>query len=89
MPAGPDPGIHTRSGLDHYEVLIWSRPRLLVAGRLSSATSDQDVQLQAELASARGMTPDKIDVLLFDQRNHKPRGSRRKLLIESVRELGP
>jgi hypothetical protein len=73
--------------LDHYEVLIWSRPRLLVTGRLCSATSDQDMQVQVELASARGMTSDKIDVLLFEQRHHKPRRNRHKLVIESVREL--
>ncbi|HUB40874.1 MAG TPA: hypothetical protein VMA72_18650 [Streptosporangiaceae bacterium] len=80
--------LHDRK-LDHYEVLIWSHPRLLVAGRLSSATSDLDVQLQAELASARGLAPDKIDVMLFDQRNHKPRKNRYKLALESVRELAP
>jgi hypothetical protein len=74
--------------LDHYEVLIWSRPHLLVAGRLCSATSDENMQAQAEPASARGIPPDKIDVLLYDQRNHKPRRSRHKLRIESVRELG-
>ncbi len=80
--------LHDRK-LDHYEVLIWSHPRLLVAGPLSSATSDLDVQLQADLASARGMAPDKIDIMLFDQRNHKPRKHRHKLVIEFVRELVP
>jgi hypothetical protein len=75
--------------VDHYEVLIWSHPRLLVAGPLSNATSDRDMQLQADLASARGIAPDKIDLMLFDQRNHKPRKNRYKLVIKSVRELAP
>src|SRR5262249_53159606 len=63
-------------GIDRYEVLIWSQPRVLVVGRLSPATSDQDVQVQSKLAAVRGMEPDKIDYLLFDQRHHKPRKNR-------------
>jgi hypothetical protein len=60
---------------------------LVVAGRLSPAASDQDVRVQAELVSARGMTPDKIDVMLFDQRSHKPRKIRHKPVIKSMGEL--
>lgn len=72
--------------LDRYEVLIWSQPRVLVVGRLSSATSEQDVGLASKLAAAMGWEPGKIDYMLFDQRHHKPRKNRHKLLIESVRE---
>lgn len=72
--------------LDRYEVLIWSQPRVLVTGRLSPAISDEDMELQAKLAAAQGMEPGKIDYMLFDQRNHKPRRNHYKLLIESARE---
>jgi len=44
--------------LDRYEVLIWRRPRLLVTGRLSSASRDLDAPDQIKLASARGMAPE-------------------------------
>jgi len=71
--------------LDRYEVLIWSQPRVLVVGRLSPATSDEDAEVQGKLAAAQGMEPDKIDYVLFDQRHHKPRKNRHKLLIETVR----
>jgi hypothetical protein len=74
--------------LDRFEVLIWSQPRVLVVGRLPSATSDHDAQVAAELAAARGMEPDQIDYLLFDQRNRKPRKNRHKLLIETMRTEG-
>ena len=71
---------------DRYEVLIWSQPRLLVVGRLSPATSDEDAGTQRKLAAAQGMDADTIDNLLFDRRNHKPRKNRHKLVIESVSE---
>ena len=72
--------------LDRYEVLIWSQPRVLVVGRLSSATSDEDVSMTRKLAAAKGWKAEEIDSMLLDQRNRKPRKNRHKLLIESVRE---
>ena len=73
--------------LDRYEVLIWSQPRVLVVGRLSSATSDKDVGLEIKLLAAQGWEAEKIDYMLFDRRHHRPRTNRHKLLIESVREV--
>jgi hypothetical protein len=78
--------LHGRT-LSRYEVLIWSLPRVIAAGRLLPATSDEDATVQAKLAAAQGMNPGEIDYLLFDQRHHKPRANRHKLLIESAREV--
>jgi hypothetical protein len=69
---------------DRYEVLIWAQPRVLVVGRLSPATSEPDIHIQRALATAQGMEAEKIDYMLFDQRHHKPRKNRHKLLIDSV-----
>ena len=74
--------------LAHYEVLIWSQPHVIATGRLLPASSDEDVQTDAELARARGWNPADIKLMLFDRRTNKPRKNRYKLIVESLRE-GP
>ena len=73
--------------LDRYEVLIWSQPRVVVTGRLSSATSAADIATARRLAIDRGQDPAKVDYMLFDQRDHKHRKNRHKLIVESMHEL--
>ncbi len=71
---------------DQYEVLVWSQPRLIVTGRLSPATSDADVEMARRLLLSQGWDADRADYTLFDQRNHRPRRNRYKLVIAAVRE---
>ena len=63
----------TGRDLGRYEVLIWSQPRVVVTGRLSPATSAADIEAARQLAIDRGQDAAKVDYMLFDQRNHKPR----------------
>jgi len=77
--------LHGRD-LNQYEVLIWSRPRVLMTGRLSPATSPSDIERQRELATGDGLDGARIEVLLFDQRHHKPRKNRHKLQVASLTE---
>ncbi len=69
--------------LDRYEVLVWSQPRVVIVGRLLPASQD-DLEIEIRLASQR-FKPAEVDYMLFDQRNHKPRKNRYKLIIDSVR----
>jgi hypothetical protein len=75
-----------RRDLERYEVLVWSRPRVIAMGRLSAATSDEDAQIQTELARATDLNAAQIKVMLFDGRNNKPRKNRYKLVLETLRE---
>jgi hypothetical protein len=73
--------------LNRYEVLIWSRPpRMVVAGRLLPATSDDDAAAQVRLALARGFTGEQADLMIFDQRNHRPRRVLYKLVVAAGHE---
>ncbi len=55
----------------------------MIVGRLLRASED-DVEVMIRIAS-RYMDPAKVDYVLFDQRNHKLRKNRYKLLLESAR----
>ncbi|HXQ44304.1 MAG TPA: hypothetical protein VN816_06670 [Acidimicrobiales bacterium] len=70
--------------LAHFQVLIWSQPRLLVTGELSPATSAEDLTIQRALAEYRGMALDKAEYMLLDQRTKKPRKIRYKLVIQEL-----
>jgi hypothetical protein len=68
---------------DRYELLVWSQPRVVIVGRLLPASED-DLEAMIRLAS-RTMDSAAVDYMLFDQRNHKLRKNRHKLIIDSVR----
>jgi len=71
--------------LDAYSVLIWSNPRVIATGRLSSAANEADAASQYRALVSRGWEPDKAAYSLYDARSHKPRKNRFKLLISSLR----
>ena len=75
-----------RRDLERYEVLVWTQPRIIATGRLSAATSDEDARIQTELARATDLSAAQIKLMLFDGRNHKPRKTRYKLVLEALRE---
>jgi hypothetical protein len=71
-----------RRDLERYEVLTWdTAQRMVITGRLLPAHSEEDGSAQARLALAQGMDPAKVDFMLFDQRTHKPRRTRYKLIV--------
>ena len=72
--------------LERYEVLVWSRPRIIAIGRLSTATSDEDSRIQTVLARSTDLNAAQIKLMLFDGRNNKPRKNRYKLVLETLRE---
>ena len=70
--------------LSQYEVLIWSRPRVVVRGELEPASSGADTATQLSLARAAGLDEDKARYMLLDQRTQKARRTRYKLIIRDI-----
>jgi hypothetical protein len=75
--------------LSCYEVLIWSRPRVLVRGELQSARSDEDTATQLSLARASGLDDDAARYMLLDQRTQKARRTRYKLVVRDIALADP
>lgn len=69
------------------QVLIWSRPRVLLTGELRQATSEADAALQLALAERDGMPKDKAEFMLLDQRTKKARRTRYKLVVHEMRAI--
>jgi hypothetical protein len=69
---------------NEFRILIRSKPRVLVAGDLLPATSDDDFAIQLSLALGSGVADEKARYMLLDQRTKRPRGSRYKLLVREL-----
>ena len=76
-----------RSDPSCFQVVIWSRPRVLLTGELRSATSEVDTALQLVLAERGGMSKDKAEFMLLDQRTKKARRTRYKLVVHEMRAI--
>jgi hypothetical protein len=72
---------------NHFQVLIWSQPRVVATGDLFPATSDVDLDVQLSLAERR-LAPDEARYMLLDQRTKRPRRSRYKLVIRELSATG-
>ena|SRR5579883_2771325 len=72
-----------------YQVLIWGATKVLVTGDLHPATSDADTAAQLALAEAGGMDPSKARLMLLDQRSHRARKTRYKLIVRAAEILRP
>jgi hypothetical protein len=70
--------------LSGYEVVIWSRPRLVVRGELQPATSEEDTATQLSLARAAGLDEKEARYMLLDQRTQKARRTRYKLIVRDI-----
>ena len=57
---------------DAFEVLVWSKPRVLVVGTLAPA-SPEDIDRHLALLLARGWEESQARYALFDGRSKKPR----------------
>jgi hypothetical protein len=70
--------------LSRYEVVIWSRPRVVVRGELQPATSEEDTAAQLSLARAAGLEENAARYMLLDQRTQKARRTRYKLIVRDI-----
>jgi hypothetical protein len=70
--------------LSQYEVIIWSQPRVVVRGELQPATSEEDTATQLSLARAAGLDANTARYMLLDQRTHKARRTRYKLIVRDI-----
>jgi hypothetical protein len=70
--------------LSEYEVLIWSKPQVLVRGELKAATSEGDTATQLALARAADLGENEACYMLLDQRTQKARKTRHKLVVPEM-----
>ena len=70
--------------LSRYEVIIWSKPRVVIRGELQPATSEDDTATQLSLARAAGLDADSARYMLLDQRTQKARRTRYKLVVREI-----